>query len=229
MDKISFTTNALCSYDIRGCVKECFSSSKFRFYNISIEQITKKLSRPQTRWRYGMGYSNRIPSFQKSIDQFIKDICSVEFPMRLHWRKLLNYDSIIKYLIFKIQTRLGINQKAPITRLLVSQDKLVEAAKKLHNSLFLKNNESQPILLNQAGSGWNAIESTKYFANRKVILLTRDPRDQFAELKIIKNARSVECFIDWYKEMKRLYEINDPILLQYVLKILYIKMIKQLI
>lgn len=195
--------------------KSAFHPGNSDFVIAQFEEITKKLSRSQTRWRYGMGYSEKIPSFQNIIDQFIEEICSAKFPMRLHWRKLIEHDSFLKYLIFKIKYRLGFIKKAPLTRLLVSQDKLIDSAKKLHTNLFQKDNDKRPIILNQAGSGWNPINSTKYFSNRKVILLTRDPRDQFAELKIIKNARSVNGFINWYKEMQRhIKEISNPILLK---------------
>ena len=53
-------------------------------------------------------------------------------------------------------------------------------------------------------------ESTKYFSNSKIILVTRDPRDQFAEIKHYKKGESVEGFIDWYLEMqRRLKSIED--------------------
>jgi len=115
------------------------------------------------------------------------------------------------YFIGKLKNYLGIYEKIPNTRLLVSQEDLILAAQKLHNKLFQKNSGKRPILLNQAGSGWNPIESTKYFLNRKVILVTRDPRDQFAELKQFRKIISVDGFIDWYKELqRRLKEINNP-------------------
>ena len=56
-------------------------------------------------------------------------------------------------------------------------------------------------ILNQAGSGCNPVNSTDYFPNRKVILVVRDPRDQYCELKKHKNARSLSEYIGWYKEM----------------------------
>ena len=85
----------------------------------------------------------------------------------------------------------------------------------MHTELFLTETDKRPILLNQAGSGWNPIESTKYFLNQKVVLVTRDPRDQFAELKQFKKAARVEGFIDWYKEMQqRLRQTDNPILLR---------------
>ena len=39
--------------------------------------------------------------------------------------------------------------------------------------------------------------------NCKIVLITRDPRDQFVEIKHHKKATSVEGFIGWYKEMQR--------------------------
>ena len=81
----------------------------------------------------------------------------------------------------------------------------------MHNKMFQLNAEGRPILLDQGGSGWNPIESTKYFTNCKIVLVTRDPRDQFVEIKHYKKATSVEGFIDWYKEMqRRLKLIDDP-------------------
>ena len=120
-------------------------------------------------------------------------------------------NSPIKYFIIALRNRLGFNEKVFNTRLLVSQDDMVLAAQKFHNRLFQVNSDKRPILLNQSGSGWNPVDSTKYFLNRKIVLLTRDPRDQFAELKMIKQARSVEGFIDWYKELqRRLEKISNP-------------------
>ena len=55
------------------------------------------------------------------------------------------------------------------------------------------------------------LESTKYFSNCRIVLVLRDPRDQFVEIKHYKKAKSVEGFVDWYKEMQsRLKSINNP-------------------
>ena len=59
------------------------------------------------------------------------------------------------------------------------------------------------------------VESTKYFPNNKLVLVTRDPRDQFLEIKKYKKAIFVEEFINWYKEMlKRLDQFKDKNLLK---------------
>lgn len=179
------------------------------------EKITKKLSRPETSWQYGKNYSTMLPHFEKEIHQFIEEVCTAKLPMRLQWHRQMSSKSNIKYFFSKFFNYLGFKGMVPITRLLVSQEDFIIAAKELQNRLFQLGFDKRPILLNQAGSGWNPIASTKYFINRKVVLVTRDPRDEFAELKQIKKATSVDGFINWYKEMqRRLKQINDPILLR---------------
>ena len=177
-------------------------------------KLTKKLSRSETLWQYGKGFSSKLPSFDREIQQFIDEICIAKLPMRLHWHRSMSSSSYLKFFINKLKIYLNFNDAVPDTRLITSQDEYIIAAQKLHSRLFAKNQNKQPILLNQGGSGWNPIESTKFFLNRKVVVVLRDPRDVFAELKQIKNATFVEGFINWYKEMqRRINQVNNPIIL----------------
>jgi len=116
-----------------------------------------------------------------------------------------------QYIFDRLKKRIGLKKKDPNSRLIVSQNDLIIAAQKLHDSMFCSGSNNRPVLLDQGGSGWNPTESTKYFEDHKIILVTRDPRDQFAELKQYKKADSVDGFIEWFGEMqKRLKLINDP-------------------
>ena len=200
---------------LEAVAKDAFHPGTVDFVMNQFEKITNKLSRSETLFRYGKDYASKIPSFDKKIQQFIDEVCVVKLPMRLHWHRSMKSQSAIIYFISKLKNYLGFNDTLPHTRLIVSQDDFIVAAQKLHNKLFQITSNKRPILLNQAGSGWNPVESTKYFLNRKVVLVTRDPRDQFAELKQIRKIISVEGFIDWYKEMqRRLKEINNPTILR---------------
>ena len=175
---------------------------------IQFEDIANKLMNYWNR-REDMRLNKKLPLFKEAIEEFIDDISLVNFPMRLLWRELKQ--SPIEHILGKLKKRLGLKKKDSQTRLLVSQKDLVTAAQKMHNKMFQLNAEGRPILLDQGGSGWNPIESTKYFTNCKIVLVTRDPRDQFVEIKHYKKATSVEGFIDWYKEMqRRLKLIDDP-------------------
>ena len=178
------------------------------------EEITNKLSRPQSTWRYGRGYSANLPLFQSAIKEFIDEITVTDISMRLNWHRL--FQNPINYIFNQLKNYLGVNELPPNTRLLASKTKLISASQKLHNKIFKTDIKNYPILLNQAGSGWNPLESTKYFYNNKVVLVTRDPRDQFVEIRQYKKANSVKEFIDWYKEMQeRLKQFKDSNLLHF--------------
>lgn len=178
------------------------------FVLAQFEEITNTLFRPWKPWRHGKNYSSMLPLFKKEIEKFIDEICAAKLPMRLHWHKLMQPS--VLYLFSNLKSRIGFTKVVPDTRLIVSQDNFILAAQKFHDRLFKTSSTKLPILLNQAGSGWNPIESTKYFTKRKVVYVTRNPFDQFAELKQIKKAVSVEGFIAWYQEMqRRLKEINN--------------------
>ena len=200
---------------LEAITKKAFHPPTADFALNQFEKITKKLSQSETLWRYGKDYASMIPLFDKVVEQFIKDICAAKLPMQLHWHRTMQSQSAIKYFFSKLKNYLGFIKIAPDTRLLVSHEDFIIAAQKMHTELFRTETDKRPILLNQAGSGWNPIESTKYFLNQKVVLVTRDPRDQFAELKQFKKAARVEGFIDWYKEMQqRLRQTDNPILLR---------------
>tara|TARA_B110000027_G_scaffold131176_1_gene155029 strand:+ start:166 stop:1119 length:954 start_codon:yes stop_codon:yes gene_type:complete len=198
---------------LEAITEEAFHPASADFALSQFENITSKLSHPGSFWRYGRGYNIRLPSFQILIEKFIKEITAANYPMRLDWHRLER--SRIEYILAEIKNYLGINNKIPKTRILVSKDKFLNSVLKFHDQLFLQYAEGRPVLINQGGSGWNPVVSTKYFFNRKVVMITRDPRDQFVELKnSYKKAGSVEGFVEWYKEMRRRLErIKDPDLL----------------
>jgi len=197
---------------LEAAAEKAFHPSTAEFALAQFENIAQKLARSQTIWRSGMNYASKLPLFQNAIGQFINEICPAQFSMQLHWRRF--FMSVTQRIISLIKNKLGVSQ-ATQARLLVSKDELVIAAQRLHNRIFQLGAEGRPVLLNQAGTGWNPIESTKYFSNCKVVLVTRDPRDQFVELKQFKKATSVEGFVDWYKEMqRRLRQINHPTIIQ---------------
>ena len=177
------------------------------------EIITDKLARSQSIWRYGRSYATNLPEFKSAIKDFINEITLTDISMRLNWHRL--FENPLKYIVSQLKNFTGIKEAVPKTRLIVSQNKLISASQKLHDKIFKIDPEKRPILLNQAGSGWNPIESTKYFLNNKVVLVTRDPRDQFFEIRKYKKAFFVKDFINWYKEMqRRLEQFKDTNLLQ---------------
>lgn len=152
--------------------------------------------------------NHNIIIFENAIEKFLKDITHVNYPMRLLSHQLSQ--SNVKILISKIKRRLGLTIDNPKTRLIVSQKKFLEATQKLHDSMFSQNANNRKIIITRGCSVWSLNESSKFFLNSKIVVINRDPRDQFVELRSYKQAYSVESFINWYKELqKRLSSIND--------------------
>ena len=149
-------------------------------------------------------FHKNLNFYEKEFKKFIDEITIVDFPIALYWREinLFNTKSFFLHFVKKLKQTLGFYEKINKTRLIESGEKVVHAAQKLHKKIFL-NKFNQTVVLNQAGSAWNPKESTKYFSNTKVIIVTRDPYDQFVELKKYKRAVSVSSFIEWYKEMQK--------------------------
>ena len=130
------------------------------------EKISKKLARPKSFWWYGRSYAKSISLFNSAIEEFIKEITSSNISMNLNWHRL--YQNPFLYIYKQIENYFSINKDPPKTRLLTSGEKIVAASQKLHKKIILAASKWLPVLLNQAGSGWNPIESTKYFLNSEL-------------------------------------------------------------
>jgi len=88
------------------------------------------------------------------------------------------------------------------------KEKFITESKKyinrvIQNNVKKKLNQKSKIILNQSINIFDPIESSKYFENRKIIYVTRDPRDMYSSMKFNKSGsspwRSVDLFIEWYK------------------------------
>ncbi len=175
-------------------------------------KLAQKLARSPRCSPYGKAYSSHIPKFLTEIDHFLSEVVVAKMPMRLEWRKMMEHDAIRR--IGRLKARLGIHSNPMVTHIICSQYDLIHAAKKMHDRLFHLPSK-KPVLLNQAGSGWNPVQSTKYFEGRKLVLVTRDPRDQFAELKQYKRAADVEEFIEWYRaSQQRIEAVNSDLVMR---------------
>jgi hypothetical protein len=181
---------------------------------VQFEAVVQRLARPRTWWRYGKNYAHKLPAFLSTIEQFCNDVSTAHQPMRLDWHKLMAETPY--QAISRLKALIGVRASPPETRLLMNPSEVTSVAQKMHDKLFHPSvGDGGPVLLNQAGSGWNPLESTKYFANCKVVLVTRDPRDQFAEIRQHKKATDVDAFVDWHEPMqKRLSGLDDPRLLR---------------
>ncbi|WP_200342959.1 hypothetical protein [Halorhodospira halophila] len=139
------------------------------------------------------------------------DATAAEFPLQLEWRKA--EETRLRRTVNWVLARFLRYRSPPEnTWLPVPEKEFVQLTQRMHDRLFVmpSGTSASFTLLNQSGSGWNPVASTDFFSHRKVVLVTRDPRDQFAELKTFKRARNVDEFVKWYRAMQQRIEIEHP-------------------
>ena len=198
---------------LEAAASSAFNPSSIEYALSKFEDLTNKLVRSKTFWCSGKGYGKKLPFFEDSVKNFINNICIVNFPINLDWRKLLI--STPERLIFQFKEFLGLNNVIPQARLVVSKNELISLAQKMHDEIFQPNANNRPVLIDMASSGWNPYESTKFFLDCKVVIVIRDPRDQFFDLKKYKKASSVKDFVKWYKQMqKHLLMIDNKLIMK---------------
>ncbi len=204
-------TNGLLA--LEAACNKAFDPATCEYAIFQFEKITNRLINRWSKQILGKNFPDRLKLFKEEFEKFINEVTATDFPMKLNWRQYTQ--TPLQKIINIAKRRVGFIDIIPKTRILVSEDKFVFSAQKLHDRIFLPESAGSSILLNQAGSGWNAIESTKYFSSSKVVIVTRDPRDQYLGIKQFKKANSVRGFVNWYKEMQlRLKKIEDPKILK---------------
>ena len=199
--------------DLEAAAGKAFDPATSEYHIMKFQEISEKLSNFWSNGPKKKELRKFAEIFHKNINQFTNEISSANYPMRILWREL--FKTPLEKNLNRIKNLIGLEESIPPTRLLVSPKNLIEAVEKMHDNLFKTHSGNRPTILNQAGSGWNPIDSTKYFNDHKTILVTRDPRDQYLEIKQYKKGQSIMGFIDWYKEMQnRLKLISDENIFQ---------------
>lgn len=170
------------------------------------KRLTGKLARSPNDESYGKRYELLIPGFEKTVSAFAQSLIQCELSIRFDFESFIEPGVKRK---FREVLRRRLRRQPPRRRpekksLPVSEAEFLRLARQMMDQLFLGNGAcmDRPVLLNQAGSGWNPIKSTQYFSERKVITVIRDPRDNFAELKQYKEASGVKDFVIWYRAMQ---------------------------
>ena len=153
----------------------------------------------------GKMYNDNLIKF---TNNFIKKITKFNYFAIPHYSRVnFNLKSKIKYSIgLKLKKK---NNQLKLTNIIVPKNKdffLKEAIKyieKIIQKATMNRVNKANIVLNNAIDAINPIESSKYFKNPKIIIVTRDPRDMFSSMKIGNAGAApnydVNIFIDWFK------------------------------
>ena len=112
-------------------------------------------------------------------------------------------------LAWKLISQFQNAQKSKFLRMVVPVDEKIfvkEAIKLIDKVLYLSTkNKKKHIVIDQGANFWRPELSTKFYSNKKIILITRDPRSIFASMKsrgsLSYPGHDVNTFIDWYKSI----------------------------
>lgn len=142
------------------------------------------------------------------IDSFIDEITLLSY-RGICSRDLMEF-SLARHCWFRFRQIMGIGGPRVISDrmyLPVRSEAFVHRAQKLVNALIPEVKPVAPVALiaiNQGGTFWNPHASTVYYGKRKVLVVSRDPRDIFSELKAIRSAYPADdarVFSQWYREI----------------------------
>ena len=185
--------NFYSNYSFQSSSNACFDFLKYtkRIQNYEVyvsKGVKKKL------------YNN---NFQNLSKEFIKKVSKLKF----YGRPEFSNFKINKFENFLLKFKKNRYSFFPII-VPVKKEKFIDEAivyinKIIENNLKKKLNKKSKIILNQTINIFDPIESSKYFQNKKIIYVTRDPRDMFSSMKYNKAGAApwmnVNYFIEWYK------------------------------
>ena len=147
---------------------------------------------------------NKKSEYLKNINNFISNITLLSYKgMPRSEFERLGFFTKKKELIFrKINSKIGLRYTSGSMRMPVDGDIFFKEACKLVDSIFEPHNSEKKIIVDQGGSFWNPVSSTKYFGPRKLLIVVRDPRDIFSEFKVRGFAYpniNPHSFSSWYR------------------------------
>lgn len=184
-----------------------------KFYNFALRCGRSSLSYPP-----GQSYSEVVPGYEDIIHKFINDVTVEKFEA-MPWFMLSEKNYLQSLLIRKMRRyykKRKIKKSFGQMRLLVEKDVFIKKIDELLADILTfgttKNLTNEKfVMVNQGGSFWRPEESTELYKKRKVVIVDRDPRDVFADLKFQGYGypgNNVELFCRWYKNMMTYRDMN---------------------
>ena len=112
-------------------------------------------------------------------------------------------------IVWRISNRFKSAQESKFLQMILPVDEkiFINESKKLINKILYSNvkNKKKNMVIDQGANFWKPELSTIFYSNKKIILITRDPRSIFASMKSRKSlsypGHNVNVFIDWYQSI----------------------------
>ena len=182
--------------DLYGAISLEYHPNRAKFALINFIKLARRLGETSKKIRIpprlGYGFSERLPGYEKKLNLFINKITATKIRSYSLIDKLQfsTIDWILKKMGFNPISS-NLNHKKPIP---VPKEEFLNHAENFLNRLFITDEKydlkgKEITVLDQAGSFWSPLSSTRYFGEaRKIIVVTRHPRDMYAQS--IRNKRN---------------------------------------
>mgnify|MGYP003956298019 CR=1 FL=1 len=148
--------------------------------------------------------------FFTEVEKFKKKIIKVKYyGLPQYYRLGFDLKDKIKWRIIR-NFRNAQNTNFLEMQIPVEEKKFILEAKKLVFNVLkiLSKGKNKNYAIDQAINFWKPEESSIFFSNKKIILITRDPRSVFSSMKkresLAYPGHDVKTFIEWYKNIMKL-------------------------
>ena len=174
------------------------------FYN-----LCRQYGRPRSALPPGLGYAELIPGYSDIVNAYMHALIDLEY-RAMPFVELAQLSSLRAYLVgLARRFYRRRNKKPPIgtMKIPVSQEKFHQISETFIDHLLQRggsDSRSLSVLVNQAGSFWRPVSSTTWFGKRNIVVVTRDPRDVYADFKRRGYAypgADVKQYVAWYKNV----------------------------
>ena len=179
------------------------SASAFERFKKVLDKFEKKNKQKKLRPIFKKFFNKVIRLNYNAYPEFYKN--------RIYFKKKLNF--YVNRVVFKkkIKELELMNMTLP-----VEEKKFIKESQILINNIIKiihKNNiKFKNVIFNQSANYWNINLSTKFFDNKKIIIVDRDPRSIFWSMKRTEAfsypGHDVNTFIKWYKEIQIKFDKN---------------------
>lgn len=175
----------------------------------AFRDLCERCARPKSGFPKGLNYRSTIKNFDQKVEDYINKITKVQYSgMPFCERsKLSRWQSYLYDRKKSKARRDGGKPDVGTMRLPVTEMLFLKETEIFLNKLFFDSEQGpigKPVVIEQGGSFWAPVSSTQYFGDRKVIVVSRDPRDIFSEILDDGYAypgRDAELFSNWFRQM----------------------------
>lgn len=177
--------------------------NEFERYIFNLKNLSSK-EKNKKKYHYNSTFFNEVKKYLKEISLISY------YGLPEYFRIGFDFNDKLKWRILRISKS---SQEVKFCKMRIPVEKkyfLKKTKKFLDKSLYILSGKRQiNYVIDQGGNFWDPIQSTQYFDNRKIVLITRDPRSIFSSMKIRKSlaypGHDIKIFCEWYKNIMKNY------------------------